>query len=283
MSKKKPQGDWKPPRVGDRIPRRKVPQYRDPEKALKEYYRFLWRTRVEPLAKAVKEYFTIERLEQLRAEFPIKGRHDSDAITLAISAVRKSAKAKKPKVSDVKAVTSIARELRNFSMADHKRVTGLDPEANPKQLRRMAEGFRKRNIDLITSIDVESFSQLEKDLRAALSKGTRVETLAKMLEDRYVNPVDTKGRPVNIAARSRLIARDQVLKHNGQLTKALQTDAGIDRYVWRASNDERVRDEHAALDGLVFQWSDPPRPGHPGEDYQCRCHAEPVIPGVDYS
>lgn len=49
-------------------------------------------------------------------------------------------------------------------------------------------------------------------------------------------------------------------------------------YVWSTVGDHKVRDSHAARDGEVFSWSDPPEGGHPGEDYGCRCTAEEYIP-----
>lgn len=78
-------------------------------------------------------------------------------------------------------------------------------------------------------------------------------------------------------SRAELIARDQCLKLNGALTQTRQENAGISSYTWSTSNDERVREEHRALEGQVFDWNSPPEVGHPGEDYQCRCVALPVI------
>lgn len=78
-------------------------------------------------------------------------------------------------------------------------------------------------------------------------------------------------------SRAELIARDQTLKLNGAINRARQEGAGIDRYVWSTSGDERVREEHDALDGETFSWDSPPEPGHPGQDFQCRCVAIPVI------
>ncbi len=46
-------------------------------------------------------------------------------------------------------------------------------------------------------------------------------------------------------------------------------------YVWRTREDEKVRPSHAANDGVIFAWDAPPPTGHPGEDFGCRCIAEP--------
>jgi len=48
-------------------------------------------------------------------------------------------------------------------------------------------------------------------------------------------------------------------------------------YIWRTRGDNKVRASHAANTGKVFAWDNPPPTGHPGEDYGCRCWAQPVL------
>ena len=100
--------------------------------------------------------------------------------------------------------------------------------------------------------------------------GMRVEELQRKLEERG----DISE------SRAELVARDQTLKLNGAITQIRQENAGIDAYTWSTSLDERVREEHVALEGQTFSWASPPAVGHPGEDYQCRCVAIPVIPAL---
>lgn len=43
----------------------------------------------------------------------------------------------------------------------------------------------------------------------------------------------------------------------------------------------RVRPTHKRNNGRKFSWSDPPDDtGHPGDDYGCRCHADPDLSGI---
>lgn len=49
-----------------------------------------------------------------------------------------------------------------------------------------------------------------------------------------------------------------------------------EHYIWRTVKDSDVRPAHAAREGKIFSWTNPPEGGHPGEDYNCRCWAEPV-------
>lgn len=46
-------------------------------------------------------------------------------------------------------------------------------------------------------------------------------------------------------------------------------------YIWRTRSDNKVRASQAANNGKIFSWDNPPPTGHPGEDYGCRCTAEP--------
>jgi SPP1 gp7 family putative phage head morphogenesis protein len=45
-------------------------------------------------------------------------------------------------------------------------------------------------------------------------------------------------------------------------------------YIWRTRGDGKVRPSHAANNGKIFAWDNPPPTGHPSEDYGCRCWAE---------
>ena len=86
----------------------------------------------------------------------------------------------------------------------------------------------------------------------------------------------------------KLLARDQMGKLNGQITQAQMEEIGLDMYVWSTSYDDRVRESHALMEGLLCRYDDATvcsydngktwvaRPSgavelHPGQDIQCRC------------
>ena len=70
-----------------------------------------------------------------------------------------------------------------------------------------------------------------------------------------------------------IIARYAEILNGYFQTEALQ----IERYTWRSRDDFRVRASHSEYDDRVFSWSDPPEGGHPGQGWNCRCTAEPII------
>lgn len=127
--------------------------------------------------------------------------------------------------------------------------------------------FVQQNVDLITSLPDQYLDQVSTIISTSVRAGYRVEEIAAEMEERY----DVSK------SRAALIARDQVGKFNGQLTEARQKDLGVEEYTWRGVGDARERDSHRILNNTIQRWDDPPDVGHPGEDIQCRCWAEPVL------
>lgn len=64
----------------------------------------------------------------------------------------------------------------------------------------------------------------------------------------------------------------------GLVNELRQRGLGIESYVWRSRDDGKVRSSHARFDDQRFNWDDPPEGGHPGQDFNCRCRAEPALP-----
>jgi SPP1 gp7 family putative phage head morphogenesis protein len=132
-------------------------------------------------------------------------------------------------------------------------------------------GWIAENVGLIESIDARFFADIQSAVTDAVRTGRTTEELRKEIQARYGVS----------QSRAELIARDQISKFNGQVTEYRQTSVGIDRYMWSTSGDERVRTSHKENDGRVFEWKNPPETGHPGQDYQCRCVAIPVVDDED--
>lgn len=60
-------------------------------------------------------------------------------------------------------------------------------------------------------------------------------------------------------------------------------EGGFQYYVWTTKKDNKVRPDHARLEGRIINWNDPPvvdlrsgRRAHCGGDYNCRCTASPL-------
>lgn len=137
----------------------------------------------------------------------------------------------------------------------------------------LMHAFRDTNVNLIESLVGNQLDELTAILEEAEIGAWRVEELSEKIQASFGVS----------ESKADLIARDQTLKLNGQLTETRQTSVGITHYIWTTSNDERVRPDHAELDGQTFPWDDPPvtnddgDTNNPGGDYQCRCTAFPVL------
>ena len=161
-----------------------------------------------------------------------------------------------------------AKRVAKKTAEDTRRVLGLDPRTEIG-VAPMLDVFVGENVRLITKLVDAQYQDVHETLQQNL--GLRHEDLSKILTER-----------LGVSeSRADLIARDQTLKLAGDVTRIRQTNAGIDSYVWTTSGDERVRPEHEELDGQTFRWDAPPAVGHPGQDYQCRCAAYPVVPGFE--
>jgi SPP1 gp7 family putative phage head morphogenesis protein len=162
-------------------------------------------------------------------------------------------------------------EATDKQLVDHvKQAVNVDIRAvlTNDGVREAIKAATDANVDLITSIPEEYFGKVAKALSDNWTAGARWEDLSDALS--HVGDVTE--------SRAKLIARDQTSKMNGAFNEARQTSIGIEQYQWQTAGDERVRETHAANDGKIFSWDDPPEEtGNPGEDINCRCVAIPYF------
>lgn len=98
---------------------------------------------------------------------------------------------------------------------------------------------------------------------------------------------DSTARAV-LAGRGSLAYRkafEGYLRYGTPIDLAVKAEATEEHptsyYIWRTQRDGRVRPSHRENEGKIFAWDDPPPTGHPGEDYGCRCWAEPYVPAAE--
>jgi SPP1 gp7 family putative phage head morphogenesis protein len=144
---------------------------------------------------------------------------------------------------------------------------GIDLTFRDARLAQRIEAFAHENAALITDMSEGYMREVAKAATRAVTEGTRWETLSEQLQGR-----------LDIAEnRADLIARDQVGKLYGQINADRQQEVGIEKFVWRTVQDERVRPEHDDRDGGVYSYDDPPDGELPGEPINCRCNADPYL------
>lgn len=67
---------------------------------------------------------------------------------------------------------------------------------------------------------------------------------------------------------------DNAIRKGTSVALSLKRARPTLHYIWRTRRDSKVRSSHAANDGKIFSWDNPPSTGHPGVGYGCRCRAE---------
>lgn len=75
-------------------------------------------------------------------------------------------------------------------------------------------------------------------------------------------------------------AFQEYLRKGTPIMWSIKQERPTTQYIWRTRRDGKVRSAHAEREGQIFLWDEPPEGGHPGEDYNCRCTAEPYFPEV---
>ena len=127
-------------------------------------------------------------------------------------------------------------------------------------------------VELIKSLPRQAALQVHELALGAMTDGQR----AAGLVDSIV-ALGSKTR-----SRAMLIARTEVGRVSGEMTKARAMAAGSDGYIWRSAEDRDVRPSHKKMNGRFVKWSEPPTldnlTGHAGCLPNCRCYIEPVIP-----
>ena len=177
---------------------------------------------------------------------------------------------------------SVARKFvtttNNSNARRTERSLGINLFGDSQKLSDYVRSSIAANVALIESIPEQYLTQVESIVYSNVNSGGRPATIAKQLQSQF----GVTER------RAKVIARDQTSKVTGDLNRIRQTDAGFPFFRWLDSSDERVRSRHKFLDEhvteygkAIYRWDNPPLsdkgvPIIPGEDYQCRCIAQPV-------
>lgn len=146
-----------------------------------------------------------------------------------------------------------------FSVVPHRLLDSIIDDALAAGVARL-NGFLPEGVSIdITSVDLTT---IRDQMRASVADRLNETGVP-------VNPND----PVINAILARYAER---------LNGYFQRDAlQLTSYIWRSQDDARVRAAHAEYDNRVFAWSSPPADGHPGEAWNCRCTAEPILDPQD--
>lgn len=142
------------------------------------------------------------------------------------------------------------RSLETFRR-QAKSALGLDVIGSSPNGAEILNDYVDANTSLIKTVPERHLATVERIIRDGWRAGRRWEEISVQL-------IESTGVLESNAIR---IAIDQVGKLNAEFARDRQTAAGVDRFIWRTSQDGRVRAKHRNLQGKQYEWGK----GHPTE------------------
>lgn len=139
--------------------------------------------------------------------------------------------------------------------------------------RRIAETYSENLKLYVRNFAEEEIIELREVVQKNTFAGYRNETLKDVIKEKY-QVTERKAK---------FLARQETSILSANYTRARYEEAGITKYKWSTSHDERVRPDHAVLNGKIFSYDDPPitnqktgARNNPRIDWGCRCLGIPV-------
>lgn len=145
-----------------------------------------------------------------------------------------------------------------------REVGSVSPIKSDTWLKEYTKVKIKENVSYIQGIADNYRDKVEQAVYRAVTQGSNLSDLREQ-----VQKISEKSHN-----QASFIARDQTGTILGQINAKRQEQAGFPAFRWSDSGDNRVRPDHAERNGKIYFYKDNPK--LPGEDYGCRCIAEPV-------
>jgi SPP1 gp7 family putative phage head morphogenesis protein len=140
----------------------------------------------------------------------------------------------------------------------------------------------RENAEMIKTFPLDVSQELTQFIMKEGTQGRRGSDIANDLIKKFPDIAKT---------RLQLIARTEVSKTQSALTQARASDLGLNWYLWRTSEDARVRSSHRHMEGVLVNFNNPPSPEaldpkgeqvpygnyHAGNAPNCRCYEEVIV------
>jgi SPP1 gp7 family putative phage head morphogenesis protein len=155
----------------------------------------------------------------------------------------------------------------------------ITPTLTKAERKKIADDWQNNMNLYIKDWTQKNIKQLRKEMKEIVFTGNRFESAVKTIQKSY-----------GVSARkAKFLARQET---NLLMTKFKETryeESGIFEYKWgcvAGSPNHPVRPWHKALEGKIFRFDTPPvttKPGepqrrnNPGQDFNCRCFARPIV------
>ena len=170
-------------------------------------------------------------------------------------------------------IKPVINEINNELIKDFKDLTVL-PELSKGSIEKLAQDYTNNQDLSIKKWDFEQVTRLRNIIEGKVKTGYNKLDLIKMIEEEWEVSRN----------KAKFLARQETSLFLSKFRRERSLEAGVQRYKWSTSHDERVRTRHKHLDGKIFFYGSPPivdlktgRREEPGEDYNCRCVAIPIL------
>jgi len=238
---------------------------------------------LQRMVKLIKQEINqsiIPQLRYLAPEYTADGWVDT--ITSAIAILRDRLSGDSFKIFAERIANNFITDINTYNiqkMSKQFGSFGIDIMTNEKNVTDFLQASIAINVQLITSIKSQYLDRVESLVLNNMRLGLRPSSIESQLQEQFGI---TKSR-------AKMIARDQTSKAANGLAQKRMKASGIEFFQWITSKDERVRSSHRSIANKftkhgpgIYRWDDLPLSDNgvhiaPGDDYQCRCIARPVL------
>lgn len=151
------------------------------------------------------------------------------------------------------------------------------PKLTTADRKKIADEWQNNMNLWINDFAEEEIPKLRAQVQAHAFSGGRYGDLVKTIQKSYETT----------AKKAKFLARQETNLLMAKYKETRYTKAGVMEYRWGCvigTPSHPVRPDHRALQGQIFRWDDPPitdqktkARNNPGQDYNCRCFAKPIV------
>lgn len=152
------------------------------------------------------------------------------------------------------------------------RSLAVTPNITDAAKRAIADEYAENMKLYIKDFARDEIIKLREKVQENTYAGNRASSLAKLIEKE--NGVSNR--------KAKFLAKQETKLLMGSYRRNRYKAAGVVKYKWSSSHDERVRHQHRENDGKVFFWGEAiidekGTRGDPSEAFGCRCVAIPIL------
>lgn len=157
------------------------------------------------------------------------------------------------------------------------------PKLDPEDAQKIADEWQNNMRLIIKDVAEEEISKLRAKINEHVFAGGRSSGLVSQIQKVIQGSYDSS------LSRAKFIARQETSLLMTKFKETRYVKAGVKEYKWgcvAGTVNHPVRPAHRKLQGTIHSWDNPPvttepgqpeRKNNPGQDYNCRCFAMPIV------